>query len=60
MVTNHPQELLDVVAKLSGATAVSSTNDRVLAFPFIAIDRPSAASRTDQMAACAAGSSARW
>ena len=40
----------------SGATAVSSTNEIDFASSFIAIERPSAASRRLQMRACAAGS----
>ena len=43
----------------SGATAVSSTNEMLLASPFIAMDRPSDDSRSFQMRACSAGAVAR-
>ena len=42
----------------SGATAVSSTKESDLLSSFIAIDSPSPASRTLQMRACDAASSA--
>ena len=44
---------------LCGATAVSSTNEMLLASPFIAIERPSADSRSFQMRAWSAAALAR-